>query len=259
MNQPDGKENYGDVLGSYLYIKIAQKKPIHYNKIRPLKLKKMLPNIITIGSVMSQVKTNSTVWGSGIISSEQNVKQGTFYAVRGPLSRKRLLDLGYECPEVYGDPALLLPLYYTPKSDKKYKIGIIPHYVDFEYVQNLYSHIPDVLVIDLMTHDIESTTDLIYSCASIVSSSLHGLIVSNAYGIPSVWVKLSDKLAGDDVKFYDYFHSVNIGVASPLPKAAILDVQQLPPHVFHTIAVEKLGDIQKKLLAVCPFVPKRNI
>ena len=46
-------------------------------------------------------------------------------AVRGPLSRNYLLENGVDCPDVYGDPALLFPKYYKPHIYKKYKLGII--------------------------------------------------------------------------------------------------------------------------------------
>ena len=37
------------------------------------------------------------------------------------------------------------------------------------------------------------------------------MIVSHAYGIPSLWCNLGKtKLGGDDIKFDDYFSSVNI-------------------------------------------------
>ena len=43
----------------------------------------------------------------------------------------------------------------------------------------------------------------------IVSSSLHGLIVSDAYKIPNVWIQFYNNIRGDNTKFYDYFKSVN--------------------------------------------------
>ena len=68
----------------------------------------------------------------------------------------------------------------------------------------------EVLIIDLLTEDIEDTIKLICSCEYTLSSSLHGVIVSHAYNIPSIWCKISDKLHGDNVKFYDYFSTVGI-------------------------------------------------
>lgn len=72
------------------------------------------------------------VWGSGSINggrikADLNIK---IKAVRGPLTRKTAILSGYECPEIYGDPALLLPYAYKPNINNKYKVGIIPHYCD---------------------------------------------------------------------------------------------------------------------------------
>ena len=45
------------------------------------------------------------------------------------------------------------------------------------------------------------------ACAYIVSSSLHGICVAEAYGIPAVWVRLADNIVGGEFKFRDYYAS----------------------------------------------------
>ena len=120
------------------------------------------------------------------------------------------------CPEIYGDPALLVPYVYNPNIEKKYKLGIIPHYIDY-YDERLKSLGSDVLIINLRNYGtIEHVIDQIKSCEAIASSSLHGLILADAYNIPNVWIKLSDKISGGMFKYQDYFMGVNREVASSI-------------------------------------------
>lgn len=88
-------------------------------------------------------------------------------------------------------------------------MGIIPHYVD---KQNLlldkFKDNKDILIIDVKNPNHFEFIDLLYSCEKIASSSLHGLIVADAYNIPSLWIELSDKVKGNGFKFLDYFESV---------------------------------------------------
>ena len=65
---------------------------------------------------------------------KNNKKPKKILSVRGPLTRKRLLELDYECPETYGDSGMILPYFYYPEIKKKYKLGIIPHYIDGENI-----------------------------------------------------------------------------------------------------------------------------
>jgi len=44
----------------------------------------------------------------------------------------------------------------------------------------------------------------------VISSSLHGLIIAHAYNIPAIWVRLGNRLYGDNIKFRDYLLSVGI-------------------------------------------------
>ena len=191
------KENYGDLLGKYLVEKISQKKVIWINPNNFSIFNFFSPIYITIGSILTHATKNCIVWGSGIISKEYPIKRAKFLAVRGPQTRNHLKELGYQVPEVFGDPALLLPRYFNPKVKKKYSYGIVPHYNDMKVVKNWFSDRKDIHIIDIRTNDIEAKTIEFLSCKKIVSSSLHGIIIAHAYGIPAVWQKFSDKLFGE--------------------------------------------------------------
>jgi pyruvyltransferase len=198
------KENYGDLLSKYLVEKISQNKTKWYRPNQSVK-----PNYFVIGSILNYSDKQTIVWGSGIIQKRELVGAQDFRAVRGPLTRKRLIELGKDCPKIYGDPAILLPLLFNPTVQKKYKLGIIPHYIDYEKVIALFDN-ENIKIINLLTLNIEQTTRDILECEHIISSSLHGMIVAHSYGIKSIWVKFGENLYGDNIKFDDYLLSVNL-------------------------------------------------
>ncbi|MUP44181.1 polysaccharide pyruvyl transferase family protein [Gramella sp. BOM4] len=204
------KENYGDLLSKYIVEKISGKnaKWVHPKKQAWYKLNKT--NFLSTGSILAHATMHSVVWGSGIVDRKHHVNQADFRAVRGPETRSFLLNLGYKCPEIYGDTAILLPDYFSPKVQKKFELGIIPHYVDYKTIKDKYGKYENIKVIDLMTLDVEKTTTEILSCRRIVSSSLHGLIVPHAYGIPAIWIQFSNKVFGDNIKYEDYYQSVQM-------------------------------------------------
>lgn len=250
------KENYGDLLSKYLVEKISGKeiKWVHPKKQTWYKWDKT--NYVTIGSIIHHASKDSIVWGSGIIDRKQQIVNADFRAVRGPQTRKFLMELGYECPEVYGDPALLLPKFYHPEVKKKYKLGIIPHYHDFEEIYHRYRDEQNILVVDLMTMDIKTVTRQILECEKTISSSLHGIIVSHGYNIPSIWVEFSDKIFGDGIKYRDYLESVEI----PFYQAEFLD-KKVPLQKMEGLFMKYpklpknsiINELQVGLMRVCPF------
>ncbi|NEN94442.1 MAG: polysaccharide pyruvyl transferase family protein [Moorea sp. SIO3I7] len=62
----------------------------------------------------------------------------------------------------------------------------------------------NVLLIDVTRNPKEVIAD-ITRCEAIASSSLHGLIIADAFGIPSIWMQLSNKVSGKGFKFKDYY------------------------------------------------------
>ena len=184
--QGKSKENYGDLLGKYLVEKISGKAVVFAWPKKWSFLDYFQPIYVTIGSILTNVNHKCVVWGSGIISQEYGIKKAQFLAVRGPQTRKFLLKLGYQVPEIFGDPALLLPRFFYPKVEKKYKFGIVPHYNDWKKVKDWFIDNSELLVIDMMTTNIESKTIEFLQCEKIISSSLHGIIVAHAYRIPAI-------------------------------------------------------------------------
>jgi hypothetical protein len=87
------------------------------NNIKLYKKEQHQTNYLFIGSVLIDkfVDSKTIVWGTGMLKPQKLTnKPSKVYAVRGPKTRKILLDSGISCPEIYGDPALLLPYYYYP-------------------------------------------------------------------------------------------------------------------------------------------------
>ncbi len=229
------------------------------------------PITIAIGSIIGWYSyKNVTVWGSGIMYSNDNIKPANFLAVRGEKTKKRLLELGYNQPLALGDPALLLNLVYKPQSlnSKKYKIGIIPHYHHYNLLQKYNNE--EILVINL-SDPIETVLEQIASCSLVLSTSLHGIIVSHVYEVPSLWATFEEtasiKISGDNIKFFDYFSSVGIeeyNCASIL-KTNLENIDTLLQEIkvkydkVLTIDSIVLQKLQKNLLEVAPFPIKKEI
>jgi pyruvyltransferase len=199
----NGNDNFGDLITPYYLKKFCKSDGFSYD------FSTDNSKIISCGSIMRLCHDNVIVYGSGIRDIDQNIKKGIIKIVRGPLTRNRLLKINCYCPPIFGDPGLLLPIYYYPIIDKKYKLGIIPHHIHYAKVKKMYEESEDVLVINLINKNIELVINDILSCCKTISSSLHGLIISDAYNIPNKWVKFNNGVNGDDTKYYDYFMSVN--------------------------------------------------
>lgn len=191
-------DNWGDKINPTLIESISGQKVLFSKK-------KGHKKYIVVGSIIHYADDNTIVWGAGMISNKHlPVGKPGIRSVRGPLTRKFLISNGFSCPEVYGDPVLVYPNYYDPQIKKTNRIGIVPHYKD----KNLsWVKKQNIKLIDIQGN-INKVVDDVCSCEIIISSSLHGIILADAYGIPGYWIKLSDNLVGGDFKFVDYMLSV---------------------------------------------------
>ena len=246
-------KNLGDGLNYYLIKELTGKRIINYRNTYLSNIE----NFCCIGSIIdSLVNSNSIIWGAGLISDKVHVKHKPLkiHAVRGEYTWKKLLSYGIDCPKVFGDPALLLPLVYSPKLRTNNRfIGIIPHVEDLSNINvcRLASLSNQVKIIRLCGYkDWHDVIDEIYECDFIISSSLHGIIISDAYKIPNVWVEFSDNVIGKGFKFRDYYSSVNKTIKEPIRITDNTEIGDL-------IKCKELWRPAKinlnKLISACPF------
>lgn len=248
-NTKSNQGNWGDEVNVYLCEKLSGKKVLHTSGLyHPGKLK----SYSAIGSILDNIHVrNLTVWGSGFKfeNSRMKIPPDEIRAVRGKLTRQKILDLGLSCPEIYGDPALLMPGFYSPRKSARYQLGIIPHLVDRE-AEALHHFRDDenVLIVDVSS-GITEFIDMVLSCQYIASSSLHGLIVADAYGIPSAWIHLSDNILGGTFKFLDYFSAVGREETLPLEVTGTTGRDQ----ILNSMWDQKPDIDLDRLHASCPF------
>lgn len=243
----EGGKNWGDALCPYL-VSLISGKIIKY--INPWDTSSTFRHYV-IGSIIPPSSNNSEIWGSGIIRNLVNIptKPKKIHAVRGPLTREIFLKNNIECPEIYGDPALLYPKYYNPKIEKEYRYGIIPHYVDQKnpWVAKQTQR-ADTLIINILD-PINKVVDDIKKCEIILSSTLHGIICADSYNIPSYWLELSNKVIGEGFKFKDYFLSVNRPSTSSIKPTLSSKIEDYTSEFIQY----KIDIDLNKLYDSCPF------
>lgn len=241
--------NLGDYFGVIVVNWMLQRKGLSLDDYVENK-----KHLLTVGSGAVKSYQNMTVWGSGVERElPQRFRrffQRSWYrkldirAVRGPKSREYLMRLGHKVPEVYGDPAILMPLIYsdlTGGGDKGYDISIIPQLVTEKGIREKY---PDAHIISMNTNDYKSVIDQIVQSKLIISSSLHGVILADAYGVPSVWYRGLGK--DIDFKYLDYYASTGRKPETiPTTIEEAMNVEPLP--------LPDLKPLQEGLLKSFPY------
>jgi pyruvyltransferase len=198
-------------FGDYLSLKLVERitgKPIRIFQKKRLNNEKKL---LAIGSILVFGLDGDVIWGTGLNGKRTDKSHFHFThldvrAVRGPLTRQFLREtLHIDCPEVYGDPALLIPHFFPEfqrKQNPKYDYIIIPHYSE----QNLFPKGTWANVVyptEPWNEVIEKITDSRF----VISSSLHGIIVAEAFGIPARFLKVTDH--EPLLKYQDYYYGTN--------------------------------------------------
>lgn len=239
----DGTPNFGDLVGPYLISKITGKPVLNVKDLKH-------SGIMAVGSIVQLLdRKDMVIWGSGLMQNltKEQMKEFKKYnpeilSVRGHKTAKNLLKAGVSVPSqsVYGDPALILPLFYTPSVRSSKKIGICPHFTHKSYFLKNIIEKDNLKIIDVQK-DMEAVVDSISSSTVCISTSLHGLIIAQAYGIPWVWLEVFDNnLIGNEFKFQDFF--------STLDKSQVSHIR---------VRLEDVKDIDYEIIAAKATLPDK--
>lgn len=198
----DGHPNFGDDLTPWI---------LPFYGIIPVHREPDQARLAGVGSILEFMpeRFNGFVWGSGLkADAPRPMPDARMLAVRGELTRERI---GAPPGAAVGDPGLLVSrLHRRPRP--RWSVGFVPH-------GHHRSHRGFLALIDenaghhmINVHQrARSATAEIASCRLIVTTSLHGLVTADAFGIPAVWTVLDPHLDGEDFKFRDYETVVSPG------------------------------------------------
>ena len=209
--QDSAKQNFGDYLSPLIVEMVSGKTVVHAEPHEA--------DMIAIGSILSRerkarkffFRRRLHIWGSGTDKMSRSFWGRHYYhAVRGEITRSQIT--GPARTLALGDPGLLVDRWWEGKTrpEKRYRLGIIPHFVDQQdkRVKDL-AKLQGSRVIDVFA-PVEEVVREIQRCDFILSSSMHGLIVADAFGIPNRRMPFSSGKISD-LKFDDYYSAFGIG------------------------------------------------
>ena len=199
-----GRANIGDSMNPWLVGQIAGR-TLPYANPRSTRG----PNLLAIGSILQFCNDDSAIWGSGFIRRDSKVRlrPRSIHGVRGPLTLKRLKQLGIDADVPFFDAAILASRYIAPSAPaSEDHIGIIMHYADDHLFETsaLARH-KHAVKISVETDDVHRFAAELSRCHVVVSTSLHGIILAEAFGRPALWATCSDNVIGNGFKFHDYY------------------------------------------------------
>lgn len=194
--KPTQHDNFGDGLSLVIVEKMLKQKMPHTNHPNTNRKK-----LLGLGSILHFANTGDVIWGSGlngkIPTSRCQFHHLDVRAVRGPKTRNFLLSRNIDCPEVYGDPAILLPkLFPMLKPTPKREYIVIPNYNDLEKYKTCKN-----LVLPTAKNPMDVVHEILQA-KLVISSSLHGIVVAEAFGIPAKWLQSTQEAP---FKYEDYY------------------------------------------------------
>ncbi|MAP37782.1 MAG: polysaccharide biosynthesis protein GumL [Chloroflexi bacterium] len=226
-NPKSGLPNIGDYLAFETVNFVLNLKDLH-----PLDISS--GKILSIGSVLHFANDGDTVWGTGRngkISPEKHVFSSLdVRSVRGPRTKDYLEKKGITVPEIFGDPGILAPLIYpkaqlnTVYAGDTQDVLIVPQLNDD---LSIYSEYKNQLVSPRQLPG--NFLGRLTKAKKVIASSLHGLILAEAYGIPAVYYSSG---SGENIfKYHDYYEGTGrteFAVGTSIEECMELETSPIP-------------------------------
>lgn len=216
------RRNFGDYL-SPLIVATISGRPVVYAPVETA-------DMLAIGTILKRERQARRfllprrlhVWGSGAGNSDERFPaRHHYHAVRGRHTLAAIRGGGNR-EVALGDPGLLVSDYWgsRPRPAKQHALGVIPHFVDQDTpAVRALLRIRGARLINVYASIDEVLRDVL-SCANVVSSSLHGLIVSDAFNVPNRRIVISSNIRSN-LKFADYYSAYGLDEPQPLAGRAI--------------------------------------
>lgn len=250
--------NVGDQLNSYLIDNLFNVEVVlaPANVAQVMAVGSILEELCVSRNVLCAEENPITVWGTGFITDHREqlnfIRKVNVCALRGEKSKaivEKIMGEKIKC--VLADPGLLVSKIYS-QEEKKYDIGIVPHYVDINNpaMKKALLHYKNSILIDV-TENPSEVIRKITRCRNIISSSLHGLIIADSFGIPNQWVKCSEKIIGDSFKYEDYYSAFG-------KQRGAIDISKRYPSIreienSYCIDIHDVHEKQKQLMQCFPL------
>lgn len=203
--------NLGDALSAIIVSTMAGRPIRHAN------FDENCERVVAVGTIgHAQRSGRLHFWGTGVdatrnplgVSEKQYIRppdtEFHVHALRGKFSALTFRQNGIAAPEVYGDPVWFLPRIFPRQIGRQAELGVVVHITELEEQRAgarlreelLRYRLPESLrdsvkLINTFTapclSELHRKVDEITSCKCILSTSLHGLVIAETYGIPCAW------------------------------------------------------------------------
>lgn len=199
------------------------------------------------------------VWGTGFINYADCggrffKRDMHFHAVRGELTRRaaeKMTGRALDIPT--GDAGILAAELLPRRPEKKYDVGIIPHICDLneDILSPVVQKYENAILINVKDAPL-TVIGQIAQCRAVISSSLHGLIVADSFGVPNMHVIFSDRPLGDGYKFDDYYSAYGVAhTLRDLRREAAPELHEIED--AFCITPEAVSEKKRQMLESFPF------